>query len=110
MDEIRADIRKALQASGIDDVEVRMELSPAWTTEWMTEQGRRSLQAYGIAPPTVRPGRPVLLQLGRRPVTVTCPHCGASETEELTRFASTSCKSLWRCLTCREPFDHFKDH
>jgi ring-1,2-phenylacetyl-CoA epoxidase subunit PaaD len=110
MDEIRADITAALASAGVDDVEVRTVLSPAWTTEWMTEQGRESLRAYGIAPPTVRVGGPVLLQLGRRPVAVACPHCGSASTEELTRFASTSCKSLWRCLSCREPFDHFKDH
>jgi len=89
---------------------VRTVLSPAWTTEWMTEQGRQSLRAYGIAPPTVRAGGPVPLQLGRRRGAVDCPHCGSAATEELTRFASTSCKSLWRCISCREPFDHFKDH
>jgi len=110
MDEIRADITTALASVGVDDVEVRTVLSPAWTTEWMTERGRESLRAYGIAPPTVLSGGPVLLQLGRRTATVPCPLCGSASTEELTRFASTSCKSLWRCLSCREPFDHFKDH
>ncbi|MCW2714973.1 MAG: paaJ [Frankiales bacterium] len=110
MDEIRADITTALAAAGVDDVEVRTVLSPAWTTEWMTVQGRESLRAYGIAPPTVRAGGPVPLQLGRRRGAVDCPHCGSGATEELTRFASTSCTSLWRCTSCREPFDHFKDH
>ena len=90
------------------DVEVRTVLSPAWTTDWMTEDGRRKLEAYGIAPPERRPAGPVLVQLG--PPRLTCPQCGSTDTEELTRFGSTSCKSLWRCRSCREPFDHFKAH
>jgi ring-1,2-phenylacetyl-CoA epoxidase subunit PaaD len=109
MDEIRADIRSALAAGGVDDVEVRTVLSPAWTTDWMSEAGRDRLRAYGIAPPTRRAQGPVLVTLGR-PARPACPLCGSAQTEELTRFASTSCKSLWRCLSCREPFDHFKDH
>lgn len=110
MDEIRADIRTALADRGVDDVEVRMVLSPAWTTDWMSDSGRDKLRAFGIAPPERRPGGPVLVTLGRRPASPACPQCGSRDTEELTRFASTSCKSLWRCLSCREPFDHFKDH
>jgi ring-1,2-phenylacetyl-CoA epoxidase subunit PaaD len=109
MDEIRADVRSALAARGWDDVEVRTVLSPAWTTDWMSDDGRRKLREFGIAPPGRRHDGPVLVQLGRRP-EVACPQCGSSETEELTRFASTSCKSMWRCRTCREPFDHFKAH
>ena len=108
MDEIRADVRSALQAAGMVDVEVRTVLAPAWTTAWMTPQGREKLVAFGIAPPTAgrTPSGPVALVLG----TVRCPQCGSGDTEELTRFASTSCKALWRCRSCREPFDHFKDH
>ena len=83
-------------------------LSPAWTTDWMTDEGRAKLQAYGIAPPERRPSGPVLVQLG--PPRLTCPQCGSADTEELTRFGSTSCKSMWRCRTCREPFDHFRAH
>ena len=109
MDEIEADIRSALAARGFDDVEVRSVLSPAWTTEWMSEAGREKLRAYGIAPPTRRASGPVLVTLGR-PVRPSCPRCSSDDVEELTRFASTSCKSLWRCRACREPFDHFKDH
>ena len=111
MDEIRADIRTALRISGVDDVEVETVLSPAWTTDWMSEAGRDKLRAFGIAPPTRRSG-PVLVQLGDRIECpqITCPQCGSADTEELTRFASTSCKALWRCRSCREPFDHFKDH
>lgn len=107
MDEIRADIRTVLGTHGWDDVDVRTELSPAWTTDWMSERGRDALRRHGIAPPG-RSG-PVLVALGRRP-SVDCPHCGSVSTEELSRFGSTSCKALWRCLSCREPFDVFKDH
>ncbi|MBC7679644.1 MAG: phenylacetate-CoA oxygenase subunit PaaJ [Pseudorhodobacter sp.] len=121
MDEIRADVRAALQSAGVTDVEVRTVLAPAWTTAWMTEQGREKLAAFGIAPPTGRhlAAGPVDLVLGRPlavlpgavlPGAVRCPQCGSGDTEELTRFASTSCKALWRCRSCREPFDHFKDH
>ena len=108
MDEIRTDIRAALHESGYD-VEVRTVLAPAWTTDWMSDDGRRKLQEYGIAPPGPREAGPVLVPLGRRPA-VACPQCGSVETEELTRFGSTSCKSMWRCLSCREPFDHFRAH
>ena len=109
MDEIRADIRAALRAAGHDDVEVRTVLSPAWTTDWMSESGRQALREAGIAPPAPRAAGPVLVPLGRRHV-VACPQCGSADTEELTRFGSTSCKSMWRCLACREPFDHFRAH
>ena len=105
MQEIEADVRAAL--SGYD-VEVRTVLSPAWTTDWMTDEGRAKLRAYGIAPPERRPAGPVLVQLG--PPRLTCPQCGSGDTEELTRFGSTSCKSMWRCRSCREPFDHFRAH
>jgi len=107
MDEIRADIAGALSARGWEDVEVRTVLAPAWTTDWMSDDGRRKLREHGIAPPGER-----LLQI--RPfgagAGVTCPQCSSPDTEELTRFGSTSCKALWRCRTCREPFDHFKAH
>lgn len=101
LQEIEADIRAALPEC---DVEVRTVLSPAWTTDWMSAAGREKLAAYGVAPP--RRGGPVDLQLGG----LTCPQCGSRETEELSRFGSTSCKSMWRCRSCREPFDFFKDH
>jgi ring-1,2-phenylacetyl-CoA epoxidase subunit PaaD len=107
MDEIRADIVTALAAAGLEDVEVRTVLAPAWTTDWMSEDGKRKLREFGIAPPGPRQDGPVLLQIRPR---VSCPQCGSGDTEEMTRFASTSCKSMWRCLSCREPFDHFKAH
>lgn len=101
MDAIRTDIRRALAAAGHADVEVRTQLAPAWTTDWMSETGRRKLAQAGIAPP--RPGGRVALRL-----SVRCPWCGSPETEEISRFGSTSCKALWRCRACAEPFDHFK--
>lgn len=110
MDEIRADIRTALAGHGWTDVEVRMVLAPAWTTDWMSEAGREKLRAFGIAPPAARAAGPVPVTLGTVQPRVTCPQCGSGDTEELTRFASTSCKALWRCRSCREPFDHFKAH
>ena len=104
MQEIENDVKAALPGH---DVEVRTVLSPAWTTDWMTEDGRRKLREYGIAPPGRVQQGPVLLQLRPR---VECPQCGSGDTQELTRFSSTSCKSMWRCRSCREPFDHFKAH
>ena len=105
MDVIRRDVESAVRAAGFDRVEVRTVLSPAWTTDWMTEQGRRALQEYGIAPPGRRtaPNGLVLLSL-----SVRCPQCGSADTGESSRFGSTACKSLWVCRACREPFDHFK--
>lgn len=103
MDTIRADVRQALAAAGYDDVEVRTVLAPAWSTDDMTEAGRRKLAEAGIAPPGPVPTGPVALAL-----TVRCPRCGSARTRETSRFGSTSCKSLWTCADCLEPFDHFK--
>ena len=109
METIASDVTDAVRAAGFDDVRVRTVLSPAWTTDWMSADGRRKLAEYGIAPPTPRPATgPVPLQLGRRPSTPTCPRCGSSTVRELSHFGSTACKSLWQCESCREPFDHFK--
>jgi len=105
MEAIRDDILAAFQDAGRDDVRVEFVLAPAWTTDWMTEEGKRKLEEYGIVPPP-GPGRrdqPVPLTLSLR-----CPQCGSPETRELSRFGSTACKSLWVCTACREPFDHFK--
>ena len=106
MEEIRADINAALAEHGWEDVTVQLVLAPAWTTDWMSQEGRRKLEEFGIAPPRRTRGGPVSVTLGG----LTCPQCGSRDTEELSRFASTACKSLWRCRACREPFDHFKDH
>ncbi|WP_329475926.1 phenylacetate-CoA oxygenase subunit PaaJ [Kribbella sp. NBC_01484] len=104
MDLIRHEVELTLQALHVDG-RVETVLSPAWTTEWMSEAGKAKLTEYGIAPPTGRRavGGPVALSL-----TIRCPLCGSPDTTELSRFGSTSCKSLWRCNACREPFDHFK--
>lgn len=104
MDVIRADIRSALAAAGHDDVEVVTVLHPPWSTDWISESGRDKLAAAGIAPPgPARRSGPVALTL-----TVRCPRCGSTDTEQLSRFGSTACKALWRCRACREPFDHLK--
>jgi ring-1,2-phenylacetyl-CoA epoxidase subunit PaaD len=104
MDAIRADVVEALAREGYDDVTVELVLSPAWTTDWMSEDGKQKLEEYGIAPPWPRErGGPVALTLALR-----CPLCGSPDTRELSRFGSTACKSLWVCNACREPFDHFK--
>ncbi|MFD5224776.1 1,2-phenylacetyl-CoA epoxidase subunit PaaD [Microbacterium sp. NPDC058342] len=106
MDAIRDDIVLALTAEGFDDVDVRLVLSPAWTTDWMSADGRRKLSEYGIAPPTGRAAHsrgPIRLA-----ITVRCPQCGSLDTREVSRFGSTSCKALYECRACLEPFDHFK--
>lgn len=106
MDTMRDDVILALNAAGYTHVEVRMTLSPAWTTDWMTDAGKRKLETYGIAPPSGR----AALQHGiiRLPLSVKCPRCGSLHTREVARFGSTSCKALFECLDCLEPFDHFK--
>ncbi|MFC8506448.1 1,2-phenylacetyl-CoA epoxidase subunit PaaD [Streptomyces sp. NPDC057411] len=100
------DIEEALHTHGIAEVSVVTVLSPAWSTDDITEEGRRKLAEFGIAPP--RPqgpaGGPIPLTLAIR-----CPHCGSTDTELLSRFSSTACKALRRCTACREPFDHFKE-
>lgn len=106
MDAIRDDIVLALTADGFAGVEVRLVLSPAWTTDWMSDDGKRKLVEYGIAPPSGRTAHhagPIRLTLA-----VKCPRCGSLDTHEVSRFGSTSCKSLFECRTCLEPFDHFK--
>lgn len=111
MDAITADIRAVLAAAGHRNAVVRTSLLPAWTTDWMTDRGRARLEAYGIAPPTGRAavrggaGGPVPLAL-----SVRCPRCGSADTREMSHFGSTSCKALWTCRSCAEPFDHFKVH
>lgn len=103
MDSIRVDIVAALAAHGFHDVSVEFVLAPAWTTDWMSDEGRRKLREFGIAPPLPRGDGVVSLSL-----TVRCTLCGSPDTRELSRFGSTACKSLWVCNQCREPFDYFK--
>jgi ring-1,2-phenylacetyl-CoA epoxidase subunit PaaD len=106
MNMIALEIELALQREGLAPAKVRTVLSPAWTTDWMSEEGRRKLKDYGIAPPVKGSGRRALF--GTQ--TVACPQCGSEDTELLSEFGSTSCKALWRCKSCREPFDYFKCH
>lgn len=112
MEAIRQDVELALTAAGYPDVDVRFTLSPAWTTDWMSADGKRKLRAFGIAPPTGTPRTgpvPVVLS-PRRPPTVACPRCGSLDTQEVSRFAAAPCRALRTCRACLEPFDHFKDH
>lgn len=106
MNMIALEVEMALERAGIPLARVRTVLSPAWTTDWMTEEGRRKLRDYGIAPPSRTGGRRALF--GEE--AVACPRCGSVRTERIAEFGSTSCKALWRCLACREPFDHFRCH
>ncbi|OLT20193.1 phenylacetate-CoA oxygenase subunit PaaJ [Ornithinimicrobium sp. CNJ-824] len=100
------DVVAAGRRAGVP-VEVVTRLSPAWTTDWMSERGREQLLRFGIAPPTgQRAHGPVPVGLSVRQVA--CPRCGSTDTEEVARFGSTACKALRRCLACREPFDEFK--
>ncbi|MFJ6284393.1 1,2-phenylacetyl-CoA epoxidase subunit PaaD [Pseudarthrobacter oxydans] len=108
MDAIRDDVKTAFAKEGYQDVEVDLVLSPAWTTDWMTDAGKQKLQEYGIAPPTgkshaARHAGPIRLTMA-----VKCPQCASLNTKELTRFGSTSCKALYVCQDCKEPFDYFK--
>lgn len=108
MDTIRDDVVLALTAAGFDEVFVRLVLSPAWTTDWMTQAGKSKLAEYGIAPPSGRAAvstGPIRLAL-----SVRCPRCGSIDTREVSHFGSTSCKALFECRACLEPFDHFKVH
>ena len=106
MNMIALEIELALERAGFHDPRVRTVLSPAWTTDWMSEDGRRKLREYGIAPPAPASSRRALF--GEQQVA--CPQCGSKNTELLSEFGSTSCKALWRCKNCREPFDYFKCH
>ena len=106
MEAIRTDLVDALASAGYQQVQVEFVLSPAWTTDWLSEEGRAKLAAYGVAPPAPRnaDGRVALT------LSVRCPQCGSPDTRESSRFGSTACKALWVCNACREPFDHFKAH
>jgi ring-1,2-phenylacetyl-CoA epoxidase subunit PaaD len=112
MGTMRADLLHALHRAGFPDVDVRTVLSPAWTTDWISAEGRRKLAEAGIAPPgraPVRPDGPVPLQLGPSRRSASCPLCGSADTEELSEFSATACKALRRCRSCREPFEHVKE-
>ncbi len=113
--QIEDDVRATLARHGIE-ADVVTQLSPAWTTDWMSEAGKEKLRAYGIAPPgraADSGGEAHALHFIRRasqPDVVPCPRCGSTQTVQTSRFASTACKALYQCLACREPFDYFKPY
>ncbi len=97
MRDIRDSVHGALTDAGIEEFRIETSLSPAWTTDWMTEEGKTKLREYGIAPPL-------------RDRKILCPQCGSDDTRLISQFGSTACKALHQCNDCREPFDHFKCH
>jgi ring-1,2-phenylacetyl-CoA epoxidase subunit PaaD len=103
---IERSIREALSAAGAVQVRVRQQLAPAWSTDWIDEDARERLRAYGIAPPGER------VSAGAQPLSfvarVACPRCDSADTERLSQFGATACKALYRCRACREPFEYFK--
>jgi ring-1,2-phenylacetyl-CoA epoxidase subunit PaaD len=106
---IERNVLDALQAEGLGPARATLRRAPAWTTDWISEDGRRKLREYGIAPPGhIDPGAAVPIRIVRREPAITCPRCGSSRTERLSAFGSTACKALYRCVSCREPFEHFK--
>jgi ring-1,2-phenylacetyl-CoA epoxidase subunit PaaD len=101
---IALNIEAALEDAGFGLARITTVLSPAWSTDWLSDAGRAKLKAYGIAPPAGKAGRRALF--GEE--AVACPRCGSAETERISEFGSTACKALWRCRACAEPFDYFK--
>lgn len=93
---ISMDIQTALRAKGLENITIKMQIAPPWTTDWLTQSGRDKLQDYGIAPPSAAGGPQC------------CPRCGSKQTEKISQFGSTPCKAAWRCKSCLEPFDYFK--
>jgi ring-1,2-phenylacetyl-CoA epoxidase subunit PaaD len=105
MHRIESDIKEILAENKLDQVEVELVLSPAWTTDWLSESGKQKLKAYGIAPPVNEPDKSVLFA---DPHIVPCPKCDSQNTRLVSQFGSTACKAHYQCNQCREPFDYFK--
>ncbi|MDB5198282.1 MAG: phenylacetate-CoA oxygenase, PaaJ subunit [Chitinophagaceae bacterium] len=106
MDMISMSIRMELLQHGFTNIKITQQLSPAWTTDWMTERGKEKLQQYGIAPPVGK----VMDQQFLDDLKVECPQCHSKNTKLLSEFGSTACKALFQCQDCKEPFDYFKCH
>lgn len=105
MQRIEDDIREKLSENNISKVKVDLVLSPAWTTDWLSENGRKKLHEYGIAPPVDEPDKSVLFA---DPIVVKCPKCDSEDTRMISQFGSTACKAHYQCNSCLEPFDYFK--
>jgi ring-1,2-phenylacetyl-CoA epoxidase subunit PaaD len=109
---IEQNVLGAIAAEGLGPARATLRRAPAWTSDWISAEGKRKLKEYGIAPPhSVTPaqaGAQGVLVFRRKPELLACPHCSSTHTERLSPFGSTACKALWRCLACREPFEHFK--
>ncbi|MDR3716130.1 MAG: phenylacetate-CoA oxygenase subunit PaaJ [Puia sp.] len=109
LEAIILDVYNTLRKAGYGNVQVRTELSPAWTTDWISEKGKDKLKAFGIAPPL--PGQPVChTRAFHEEEAIPCPRCNSYDTRLISRFGSTPCKALYQCRTCQEPFDYFKCH
>ncbi len=118
MEQMEDDVASALASAGVT-AQVITQLAPAWSTDWMTPEGRAKLRAYGIAPPVkntcTAPANAQVISFARRKIlgqtdTVACPQCDSDNTTEISHFGSTACKALYRCLSCMEPFDYFKPY
>lgn len=107
---IERSVIEALELAGLGPVNVSLRRAPAWTTDWISDDGRRKLREYGIAPPSghAAAGQGQPIRLMRRDPALACPRCGSTTTERLSAFGSTACKALYRCIACREPFEYFK--
>ena len=105
MNVFEEDIIKKLKEKGFQEVNLHTVLSPAWTTDWISEEGRQKLRLYGIAPPVNEPNKSVLFS---DPPKVACPKCNSHDTKMVSLFGSTACKAHYQCNTCKEPFDYFK--
>ncbi|MDQ2989525.1 MAG: phenylacetate-CoA oxygenase subunit PaaJ [Pseudomonadota bacterium] len=116
MQVIAESVTEALHSHGVPNVRLVNQLSPAWTTDWMSDAGKAALKGYGIAPPAQQVIDISGLHAGVKrnalapKLTVACPNCGSTHTELTSQFGSTPCKALYKCLDCREPFDYFKCH
>jgi ring-1,2-phenylacetyl-CoA epoxidase subunit PaaD len=112
MDTMRDDLEHALLRAGYREIEIRTVLAPAWSTDWITDEGKRKLAEAGISPPGAAPravSGPIPLTLSAPASRIHCPHCSSVDTEELSRFSATACRSLRRCRSCLEPFEHVKE-
>ncbi|RNI25527.1 1,2-phenylacetyl-CoA epoxidase subunit PaaD [Flexivirga caeni] len=107
---MRDDLVRRLTEAGIAPVRVRVQLSPPWTSDWISDEGRKALRENGISPPGTSSRGPIALTLKPKRRAIQCPQCGSGDTEVTSEFGSTACKALYRCRACGEPFDHLKEH